>query len=209
MVQSESIPAIVAFFNKAERFVRSNGFAWEIDACDRRPSFHTFTDQQFLREYAWVVFNSGMKNRIVMQRWDALSKAFRFFDVHRIQCAHPAVLKEALNIFGNYAKVNAVLEVAREVEAKWLYIKERILQDPLPVLDGFPFIGPVTKFHLARNLGFDYIKPDRHLVRLGLKFNMTAVEFCEAIHQETGRRLGTVDVILWRYCEQNGQLRLL
>jgi len=33
-------------------------------------------------------------------------------------------------------------------------------------LQQLPFIGPVTAFHLAKNLGIEAVKPDRHLCRL-------------------------------------------
>src|SRR5204862_28581 len=29
-----------------------------------------------------------------------------------------------------------------------------------------PYIGPVTCWHLAKNVGMDVVKPDRHLVRM-------------------------------------------
>jgi len=44
--------------------------------------------------------------------------------------------------------------------------KRAVLQDPVPTLRSFPYIGGVTAFHLAKNLGADLAKPDRHLSRL-------------------------------------------
>jgi len=37
---------------------------------------------------------------------------------------------------------------------------------------------------------------------------MHPFEFCDIIRKETGRRLGVIDVILWRFMEQQGQSRL-
>jgi 3-methyladenine DNA glycosylase/8-oxoguanine DNA glycosylase len=64
-----------------------------------------------------------------------------------------------------------------------------------------PFIGPVTQYHLARNLGFNVVKPDVHLVRLAKKFSFEDADaLCSAISREVGLRKGLVDLVLWRYC---------
>ena len=41
------------------------------------------------------------------------------------------------------------------------------------------------KFHLARNLGLDFAKPDRHLQRIAQSYNTTPQELCE--HIQTNR----------------------
>jgi len=65
--------------------------------------------------------------------------------------------------------------------------------------------GPITKYHLARNLGVDCVKPDRHLARLAERFGYgTPDAMCRAIQDELGGRLGTIDAVLWRYCNLRG-----
>lgn len=199
----------VELFFDAEKFLRENGFGREIDWCDKRPSFDELTERDFLREYAWVVFNSGMRNAVIEAKWPDLCKAFFYFDVLRILEAEDEALNNALKIFGNYKKVYAVIETAQKIHGEgYLHFRSQLKKTPLEFLDSLPFIGKVTKFHLARNLGFDYVKPDRHLVRLADKYAMTPSELCSWIHEKTGRRLGTIDVVLWRFCEQRGQTRL-
>lgn len=63
-----------------------------------------------------------------------------------------------------------------------------------------PWIGSVTKFHLAKNLGADVAKPDVHLVRLAVSNRETAQGLCERLAKETGYRAATIDLILWRAC---------
>jgi len=197
-------------FTKAEQFVRANGFGWEVDWCDTRLSLDEMDEQRFLYEYAWVVFNSGMRNRVIMNKWEDLRKAFHYFIAFQIVSDKNEVRKRALSVFGNKKKVDAVISTAQRIidEGFEKSIRAKIEENPLDYLDEFPFIGNITKYHLARNLGFDYVKPDRHLVRLASKFDMTPFQLCELIHQKTGRRLGTIDVILWRFCEQDGQQSL-
>ncbi|HVY23721.1 MAG TPA: hypothetical protein VG962_10250 [Steroidobacteraceae bacterium] len=57
---------------------------------------------------------------------------------------------------------------------------------------------------MAKNLGFDIAKSDRHLVRLkdALGFN-TVDEMCLSIARFSGDAVRVVDVVLWRYMEQS------
>jgi len=196
----------IKLFKDAEQFVRQKGFEKEIEWCDERPPFTAVTGNIFLSEYAWVILNSGMRNKIISTKWQQISEALFFFNLQQIRIANQKTMMESvLRIFGNRKKTEAILTVSRKIILEgWLTIKEQIEKDPLNTLSSLPFIGPITKYHLARNLGFDYIKPDRHLTRLASQYNMTPFELCDLIHEKTGRKLGTIDVILWRFCEQEG-----
>ncbi len=69
-------------------------------------------------------------------------------------------------------------------------------------MEALPFIGGITKYHLARNLGMDVVKPDIHLVRMANWYGFTDTTlFCESLGLElkTSYRLGTLDLIAWRY----------
>lgn len=78
---------------------------------------------------------------------------------------------------------------------------QKLSRDMLRVgyLGTLPWIGKITKWHLARNMGIDVAKPDRHLVRLCEEFGFKDVQkMCGFISKRTGDRIGLVDVILWR-----------
>jgi hypothetical protein len=197
----------IALFKKAEQLLRENGFSGEIDWCENRPSLNQMVDSDILREYAWVVFNSGMSNAVIEAKWQDICKAFRFFNLKLILEEQDAVLSDALNIFGHYKKVNAIIQFCKKLWKESFAFKQQVSEDPLVTLAELPFIGNKTKYHLARNLGFDFVKPDRHLQRLADQYCMTPFKLCNLIHKETGRRLGTIDVILWRFCEQQGKTR--
>ena len=64
-------------------------------------------------------------------------------------------------------------------------------------LETMPWIGPVTKFHLAKNFGLDVVKPDRHLARIADAHHSDPHTVCAEIAEATGDRIGTVDY-LWR-----------
>ena len=67
-------------------------------------------------------------------------------------------------------------------------------------LQGLPWIGGITKYHLAKNLGIDCAKPDVHLQRLADREGVTAHVLCERLAKATGYRIATVDLVLWRAC---------
>ena len=198
----------IQLFTDAEKFCRDNGFQREIDWCENRPSLNQMLDNDVLREYAWVVFNSGMRNSVIEAKWHDLCEAFRWFNLKLLLDAPDAVLRDALTVFGHYKKVDAVIQFAKKLWKDDLAFRDRVNENPLKTLTELPYIGDITKYHLARNLGFDFIKPDRHLQRLADEYGMNPFELCNLIHNETGRRLGTIDVILWRFCEQGGQTKL-
>ena len=200
----------ISLFKEAEQFCRDNGFGEEINWCDNRVPFDEMDERRFLTEYAWVVFNSGMSNKVIQSKWMALTSAFHLFVPFMVNMYAKEVREKALSIFGNHRKVDAVITVAQKIvkEGFEKSMRAKIAHLTLDYLDSLPMIGEVTKYHLARNLGFDYVKPDRHMVRLAAKYGMTPFKLCYLIHEKTGRRIGTIDVILWRFMEQKGQARL-
>ena len=108
----------------------------------------------------------------------------------------------ALASFGNKRKLDAIIEVARRINAEGFdTIKEKILKQPIVELQKFPFIGPITAWHLAKNLGLPIAKPDRHLLKLSnwLGYGENVHELCASIAESSGELVSVVDLILWRY----------
>ena len=71
----------------------------------------------------------------------------------------------------------------------------------------FPYIGDTLKYQIARNIGFDTIKPDIHLIRIAEHYNYdNPFDMCDSIANHTGDNLHLIDTILWRYMERGGRL---
>ena len=154
------------------------GYWKEVDwSCDIRPPKDGVG---FWREFAWVVINSGMKEQIARCIWRKV---------------RPCVERggSCSDVFGHKGKASAIDEV-------WCY-KDHLLGKYLASPDKvewcrtLPWIGDVTKWHLAKNLGFDCVKPDRHIVRI---FGIGCLEECRRLANESGDRLTTVDTVIWR-----------
>lgn len=181
----ESIPRIplFEFYHNAKRYVIGHGFKEEIDIVEQRT-----VEQQdatsFFFEYVFVVLNSGMKNQIAEKIYK------RFLEEGTIAIGHP----------GKRKAVEKALDGER-YKRWWHHLKNVMtVSGKLNYLESLPWIGKITKYHLARNLGLDVAKPDRHLVRLADNFGYKDVQtMCEDIAERTGDRIGVVDVVLWRY----------
>ena len=172
---------IIEFYNQAKQNIIQKGYQKEIDWVENRQ----FNDQNittFFGEYMYVVINSGMKNQVA-------------------EGIYRRAMKAGMSAVGHPQKRKA-LELGMKMKEQWFQeLKEKkTFTEQLEYLETLPFIGPVTKYHLARNLGIDCAKPDRHLVRLAEKYGYDNVqEMCQFISDAVGDRIGTVDVVLWRY----------
>ncbi len=61
-------------------------------------------------------------------------------------------------------------------------------------------IGPITSFHLAKNLGYPVAKADRHVQRLSDELGFRdAQQLCQYLSEWSGEPVPVVDVVLWRY----------
>jgi hypothetical protein len=120
--------------------------------------------------------------------------------------SQPAGRDAAMARFRNSTKLDAIVHVAEVINTRTFSIlKEAIILDPITELRQLPFIGPITAFHLAKNLGMNTAKPDRHLVRLSNHFGFEAAsELCAAISCATGATVAQVDSILWWYIADRG-----
>lgn len=160
----------------------------------------------FLLEHAYVVLCSGFKNSVVEGFWQDYLRAWRGWEEWQTLPIGAAV-QDCNDIFGNKAKNEAIGAACHRMRLLgWDDVVENIGRTGVDALEAWPWIGPITKFHLGRNIGLDVVKPDRHLVRwaeaLGYE---TPLELCEAIGRLTGERVGTVDVVLWRWAEAEGK----
>jgi hypothetical protein len=136
----------------------------------------------FWSEYAWVVLNSGMKEQIARKIWNRV---------------RPVVEagQSAATVFGHKGKAAAIDHVWANRER--LLAEYQAAADKVEWCETLPWIGGITKWHLAKNYGHDCAKPDRHLVRI---FGSAADAFahCARLSIETGDRIATVDVVIWR-----------
>lgn len=198
--------AAEAFFSAAREYVREH-YPEEIRtvrAIARRP-FIKITAQEFLREYAWVVYGAFFNVDTLEQMWPALKRAFRRFELPAV--ANMRSPSSVLKVFGNRRKAECVLRGARAIAAEGFpAFRSRIASAGTDSLTHLPGIGPVTKDLLARNTGLENTaKNDVWIKRLVTRFGaQNHDELAGFLARRTQEPIAVVDTILWRFCRDHG-----
>lgn len=192
---------LLQFYGVAKEEVISAGFSWEAVWQEKQLSL-TFSERDLLREAAWVILCSGFKESAVSKIFDYISLCFCDWESAKIISIQRSVcISTALSGFRNRRKIEAIANLADLIVASgFTKIKSQILEKPIETLSQFPYVGPVTSWHLAKNLGMDVAKNDRHLARLASLYACAdAHELCLKISLVTGEHMAVVDIILWRF----------
>jgi hypothetical protein len=192
-------------FSLASEYAAKAGLKSEIE-WQRDTDFQSFSETQLLSEIAWVILCSGFRESIVRRVFDHISLCFCDWESassilrHRVLC-----VKAARHSMRNEAKLNAIVACAEMIVNEGFdQVKAATMKDPITNLKRFPFIGPITSWHLAKNLGLDVAKPDRHLVRLAEWCGyVSATALCEELARKNNEEVKVVDLILWRYLADN------
>lgn len=186
--------------------IAEKGFGHEID-WQYLLDFEAVGESQFLQELAWVVLNSGMREAVVRKRFGGVAAAFLNWESASCIAANSECCREAaLSEFGHRGKIDAIVSAARRVHrAGFNRIKADIADRGASYLESFDFIGSVTSLHLAKNLGLDVVKPDRHLCRVAeVAGYESPATMCQIISEETGDKVSVVDLVIWRYATVTG-----
>lgn len=200
-----NLDAAVSFFSKAYSYVQSAGLAPEI-AWQRGLEFDDFTESDLLREHAWVTLCSGFRESVVRRVFDHVSLCFCDWEsAEDIVSAGEICCTTATASFSNQAKLHGILAAAAHVHSiGFTRFKVELLADPIRHLQALPYIGPITSWHLAKNLGLNVAKPDRHLVRVSEALGFRdANHLCREVAALTGEQTKVVDLIVWRYLADN------
>lgn len=196
-----TLPGLVDVYLTVKDAVVARGFAWEMDwQAERR--FDRVHESDFLREAAWTVLSAGFRESVVRKLFGPICSAF--FDWQSaalIQANRVGCRRAALHVFNNHRKVDAILDIACVVaDSGFEVIRRRIQEEDVRFLQTLPYIGSITAFHLAKNLGLPVVKPDRHLQRIAKAAGFGSPrELCELISHRVGEPVQVVDVVLWRY----------
>lgn len=205
------LTAAMRFFSKACSYVEQAGLSGEV-AWQREADFTEFTESELLREHAWVALCSGFRESAVRRVFDHVSLCFCDWEsAEAIVSAGEICCATAASTFGNRLKLQGIFSAAKYInDIGFDEFKRSVLADPINRLQSLPFIGPITSWHLAKNLGLDVAKPDRHLVRVSQHLGfLSADDLCRELAATTGEQAKVIDLIVWRYVADNPeQLRM-
>jgi hypothetical protein len=192
---------LASAYVKAKLEVLASGYGPEI-IWQKNLRVTELTEAGFLRECAWVILSSGMRESVVRKKFPDIARAFLNWASseeivkHRNHCIH-----SALTYFRHERKIEAIAQSAQIVHEKGIEnLREEIACDPMTTLQQFPYIGPITRFHFAKNIGLSFTKPDRHLCRLAqLSGYDQPSDLCGVISAYIGDPITVVDLVLWRF----------
>lgn len=193
------------FFSKACNYIQHAGLSAEV-IWQREMDFAGFTEYELLREHAWVTLCSGFRESTVRRAFDHVSLCFCDWEsAEAIVSAGDICCVTATSSFANRLKLKGILSTAKYIsEVGFDVFKQSALADPISQLQKLPFIGPITSWHLAKNLGLDVAKPDRHLIRLSERLGFRSADhLCRELAATTGEPTKVVDLIIWRYIADN------
>ena len=154
-------------FRRIELLLRSAGFSDDIDWSEAVP--RATTPEEFADHAIYVICNSGMKNSVAEPIYERCMTALRG-------------RKRVRRVFGHPGKSKAIQKIWRDREQ--FFVAYLLSNEPVAFLQRLPWVGPITSYHLAKNLGADVAKPCRRLAR------------------ESGYRIATIDTVLWRACAE-------
>jgi hypothetical protein len=174
----------LARYQRVRRAVIDAGHKHEIDWAEtvKPPE----TAEQFAREVIWVILCSGMKEQVARLIQD------------RVWAAINAGRPVKGNVLGASGKAAAVDSIWQNRAA--MFAAFTAANDKVEFCQSIPWIGPITKWHAAKNLGVDCAKPDIHLERVAAFYETTPAELCAALWAASGDRIATVDLVIWRAC---------
>lgn len=160
----------------------------------------------FWSEYVWTVYASGFNAKVLTKKFKGLMNAIGPWH-HSMP--YSMLWSRVQQHIANERKARAVDECRfRMRSTTWDSFKQEYLSS-VDTIAQLPFIGSITKYHLARNIGYDAVKPDIHLVRLSHHLGFSDVgSMCAYLAGLHDLRVGVVDFVLWSYCAAFGTAEL-
>jgi len=198
---SQRMEHLIDRYVDAKEVIIDKGFASELD-WQQELDFAKSQEGDFLREAAWVILSSGMRETIIRMKFPEIRNAFLGFNnATDIINNSRKCRADAMELFGHTGKIDAIISMAlRIVKNGFETIKNLTSYHGVKYLQSFDFIGPVTSYHLAKNLGLNVSKPDRHLCRVAEISGFDSVEdLCKKISEITGDSVSVVDLAIWRF----------
>lgn len=201
--EAHAVEECIELFREAYVFVLENfpeDLEWSRDVI--HTDLEDVTKEWFYAEYAWCVYCAGFSVRIVRMKQAALYSAYYGYDPVKVAANPEEVRRKAMKIIGNKRKVDAIIKGAGIInKLEWPGFLYKVKEN-LNLLKILPYIADVLKYHLARNIGFNVIKPDVHIDRLAKYYGLDPFEMCEMLSERMGFPRHTVDSVFWRAAQQ-------
>lgn len=201
------LTSVDAYYDHAYRMV--SDFYLDVLKHYRALKPEDVTPELFLREYVWCVFASGFSSTVLAQKFEELHACYAdafLIDGELLVKDFEWRWERVRHIIANRKKHECVYLTVRlltrfyfeHIGSDWWAEFKRTYLATADTIEGLPYIGPITKYHLARNLGIDAVKPDRHLTRLAAHFSFDSpLSMCSYLAGMHNERIGVIDLVLF------------
>lgn len=169
-------------------------------------SFVNLELQEFLSRYCWVVYASGFRFSTIKALFPQIAEAFKGFKPDSL--GRMRSIKPVLAVFNNERKARSFLSGAKQViEEGFSSFKDRLRNGGPDILLELGGIGPITKDHLAKNIGLaDVAKADIWLQRAADICGAPSVDkLVRYLSVKLGFSAHVIDIALWTYAK-DGEL---
>jgi len=197
--------ALLEKYVDAKDYIINEGYVAEID-WQSGLNFDSTSESDFLRESAWVILSSGMRETVIRKKFEDIEASFlKFISAKDIVLNADECREKAISEFSHDKKIDAIISLSTRVVVDGFdIVKKQIKHYGIRYLQSFDFIGPATSYHLAKNLGLCVSKPDRHLCRVADVTGFESVEvLCDTLSDCTGDSASVVDLVIWRFATLN------
>lgn len=201
-----------------ENYIIESGEGSDKDSFDvikqRLISSPVLNAEEFAFEVFYVILASGFRQKVAKRK---------FLEIEAFIKSGGGVVnvENLMKIFGSKPKMSALVKVwENRLSYRDGFYNLSELSEKMEFLKTIPFIGEITKNHLARNLGINEVKYDLWIRRLGVALggevsdgvvanegSLSEVEkkLCDDMFDDiskmTGYPVGYVDVVLWKACQ--------
>ena len=185
----------------AKNYVIKKGYGSEIDWQDEL-NYDKVTEQTFLEQFSWVVIASGMNDKVVRKIFPAIKKImFDFASSQKLYVNEKNCMRKALKVLNHPGKIKSIFYVVDFINKhSFEEVRSRIKIEGISFIQTFPYMGKATSYHLAKNLGLNVVKPDRHLIRISNLLGYDSPDtFCQLLASQISEKLSLIDLVLWRY----------
>lgn len=178
------------------------------------------TPEEFAYECFYVICVAGFKQDYAKKM---CNKVIDFIKNNNFNFTEDALAQ----VYGNKMKVRAIKQIwDNRTSYQKKFYSQKTTEEKVDFLGNLPHVGNITKYHLARNLGLNFVKYDIWIQRLGValygnddlvnKVNnsklLPEIKYCcdlmfNKLNKETNEKVGYIDVVLWRSC-QKGLLKI-
>jgi len=203
--KNQNIEILASTYLDIKKHIIKKGFGWEVDWQENQ-SLESLNESKFISEAAWVILSSGMSVHSVSSVFSKVSESFMNWDASsKIVCKGDKCINEALVHFNHKGKIGAIYSIIKHIhEIGFIQFKQNINNQGVKYFEKFNYFGPATSFHLAKNIGMNVVKPDRHLIRIANALNFSHPDaLCKSIGNRIDEKVSVIDLVLWRYCVLN------